>query len=108
MQNNYVQEKPLGYFQAAAGAIDTSTLVSAITGASAILAKGAVVLRIVAEAQAVRWRDDGTAPTATVGQPLAVGTELVYTAASANLRFISQTAGAVLNVTVYGHTQFPG
>jgi hypothetical protein len=31
------------------------------------------VARIICETQAVRWRDDGAAPTATVGMPLAVG-----------------------------------
>ena len=29
---------------------------------------------IIAEAQGVRWRDDGTAPTASVGMPLPVNT----------------------------------
>jgi hypothetical protein len=62
---------------------------------------GATTAYITAEAQAVRYRDDGTAPTATVGQPLAVGTLLIYTGPLANIRFIEQTSGAKLNISYY-------
>lgn len=55
------------------------------------------------EGQAVRWRDDGQLPTATVGQVLAVGAELRYDANNVNqLRFIGQVAGAKINVNYYG------
>jgi hypothetical protein len=55
------------------------------------------------EAQAVRWRDDGVAPTATVGQPLAAGEAFKYDSKNiAKLRFISQTAGGIINATAYG------
>lgn len=57
---------------------------------------------IQCEAQAVRWRDDGTAPTATVGYPLSTGQELTYTAQNmAALRFIEQTASAKLNIVYF-------
>jgi hypothetical protein len=56
---------------------------------------------IVAETQAVRWRDDGTAPTASVGMPLAVGTSLSYDGDLKAVRFIEQTASAKLNVSYY-------
>lgn len=59
------------------------------------------IARIVCEAQAVRWRDDGAAPTAAVGMPLAVGTELTCDAGLGAIQFIQQTAGAVLNVSYY-------
>jgi len=62
---------------------------------------GARFARIVAEAQAVRWRDDGNAPTATVGVPLAVGTELTYDGNLSAIQFIEQTASAKLNVSYY-------
>lgn len=104
MQAGWKAEKPLGYGQFAAGAIDTSTLLSTITvGGVAGIPAGTSLVLIVPEAQAVRWRDDGTAPTAAVGQPLAAGAELRYTANGlANLRFISAVAGAILNCTFYG------
>jgi len=55
------------------------------------------------EAQAIRWRDDGTAPTASVGFPLAVAVNYTYDAGQLSaLRVISQVAGAKLNVVYYG------
>lgn len=56
---------------------------------------------IVPEAQAVRWRDDGTDPTATIGQPLAAGAELRYDGNLKAIKFFEQTAGAILNITYY-------
>jgi hypothetical protein len=56
----------------------------------------------IPETQAVRWRDDGTNPTATVGMPLAVGDTLFLdTSALAVVKFIEQTASAKLNVSYY-------
>lgn len=100
MQSGYQAEKALGYRQFVAGAINSATLLSSIPGGIPL---GAALALIVPEAQAIRWRDDGTAPTAAVGQPLPVGSELRYTAgALASLQVISQVAGAGLNVTFYG------
>ncbi len=59
------------------------------------------IARIVCEAQAVRWRDDGSAPTATVGMPLTTNTELVYDGDLGAIQFIEQTASAKLNVSYY-------
>lgn len=56
---------------------------------------------IVAEAQGVRWRDDGVAPTASVGMPLAAGVPLSYDGDLTKIRFIQQTASAALNVSYY-------
>lgn len=93
MQNLYQKERALGYQQ----------ITSLAAAASLTVPAGTTMIRIVPETQAVRWRDDGTNPTATVGQPLAVGAELIYTADSAGkLKFIEQAASAKLNVTYYG------
>lgn len=56
---------------------------------------------IQAEAQAVRWRDDGTAPTASVGMTIAAGGELRYDGNLNAIRFIEVTASAKLNVSYY-------
>jgi hypothetical protein len=56
---------------------------------------------ITSEAQAVRWRDDETAPTASVGMPLASGATLQYDGDLTKIRFIEQTAGAKLNISYY-------
>ena len=56
---------------------------------------------IVAETQGIRWRDDGTNPTASVGMPLAVGVPLQYDGDLNGIKFIEQTASAKLNVSYY-------
>ena len=56
---------------------------------------------ITAEGQAVRWRDDGVAPTASVGMPLAAGATLQYDGDLTQIQFIEQTASAKLNITYY-------
>lgn len=56
---------------------------------------------ISCEAAAVRWRDDGGVPTASVGMPLAAGVTLQYDGDIARIRFIQQSAGAKLNVSYY-------
>jgi len=53
------------------------------------------------ESQAVRWRDDGTAPTATVGMQLPVGGELIYDGDLRAIRFIEEVASAKLDVSYY-------
>lgn len=57
---------------------------------------------IQAEDKAVRWRDDGTAPTASVGMVLAAGESLLYPAMSIrSLRVIEVEGSAKLSVTFY-------
>lgn len=61
-----------------------------------------VILR--AEAQDVRWRDDGTDPTATVGQLLKAGDTIAfeYGGNLKAIKFIQAAAGATLNASYYG------
>lgn len=61
---------------------------------------------IQAESQSVRWRDDGTNPTASVGMIITENSILLYTGSGetspfAAIRFIETTAGAKLNVSYY-------
>lgn len=56
---------------------------------------------ITPESQAVRWRDDGVAPTATVGMPLAVGVTLQYDGDLTKIQFIEQVGGAKINISYY-------
>ena len=83
--------KPLGYQQI--------TVLSSAAGLS--VPPGATSAVIVAETQAVRWRDDGTDPSATVGMPLAVDTALEYGGDLSAIRFFEQAAGAKLNVSYF-------
>ena len=56
---------------------------------------------ITPEGQGVRWRDDGVAPTASVGMPLAAGVTLQYDGDLSQIQFIQQSATAKLNITYY-------
>lgn len=56
---------------------------------------------ITPEVQAVRWRDDGIAPTAAIGMPLAVGAVLRYDADLNKVQFMEQVAGAIINIAYF-------
>ena len=87
---------PLGYCQLTS--IDTAVAVSTCSGG---IPAGATMAIIAAEAQAVRYRDDGVTPTATVGMPLAVGPGILYVGRLLALQVISQTGGAKLDILFY-------
>jgi len=89
----------MGYTQQT---VDTSTALTVPTVDPTTGSKMQPTLAlIVCEAQAVRWRDDGAAPSSTVGMPLAVGVPLPYDGDLTKIRFISQTAGGIINVSYY-------
>lgn len=62
---------------------------------------GATLALIVPETQNIRWRDDGTNPTASVGMPVFVGASLSYDGDLNRIRFIQEAASAKLNVSYY-------
>ena len=76
------------------------TTLSSATGLT--VPANTVKVLIQAETQAVRWRDDGTDPTATVGMNLAVGSTLEYTGSLPAIKIIEATASAKLNITYLG------
>lgn len=84
---------PLGYQQIASATLAAATHLTVPSGSRWAL--------IVAEAQNVRWTDDGTTPTASVGMLLASGQTLQYGGDLAKIQFIAATAGAILNVSYY-------
>lgn len=86
------RDKPVGYEQ-----ITSLSAAAALTPPST-----AVWALIIPESQAVRWRDDGVNPTASVGMTLTVGQPLEFTGSLSAVRFIEQTASAKLNVSYYG------
>jgi len=63
--------------------------------------QGATLALIVPETQAIRWRDDGTNPTGSVGMPVAAGSYLSYDGDLNRVKFIEQSASAKLNVSYY-------
>ena len=56
---------------------------------------------IQCESDNVRWRDDGTDPTTTVGMILEAGQTLIYNGNPNEIEFIEVTVGAILNVSYY-------
>ena len=56
---------------------------------------------INAEAQGLRWRDDGVAPTSSVGMLIPSGGTFEYTGCISNLQIINAAAGAIANLAFY-------
>ena len=56
---------------------------------------------ITPEDQGVRWRDDGVAPTASVGMPLAAGVTLQYDGDLSQIQFIQQASSGIIDVAFY-------
>jgi hypothetical protein len=87
---------PLGYQKIAAATLVAATPLTVPTGATV------AIIRVTAAP--VRWRDDGTAPTATDGIPLA-DTDTVpfeYWGSLSKIQFILQSGSPILNVSYYG------
>ena len=62
---------------------------------------GATQALFIAEGEPLRWRDDGTPPTASVGMPLPTWQPFLYVGSLAAIKFIQENAGGVLNVSYY-------
>lgn len=92
MSINDTYTKSLGYQQ----------ITSLSTAQGLTVPANAAYATIQAETQAVRWRDDGTNPTSSVGMTIPAGGELLYEGQLARLRFIEATASAKLNITYFG------
>jgi len=92
-------KKPLGY-QKTSGAAAAKTL--ADLGPGGAIPAGATFAYVQAETQDVRWRDDGTSPTATDGILLTAGDVLIVDRGQLNvIEFIEVAATAVLHVSFY-------
>ena len=89
------KKKPLGYFQFTVDATTAEDL-SQVT-----IPEGATWALLVPSA-AIRWRDDGSAPTSAVGMPLAAGGSLEFDSDLRKLKLISQSGNADINVALYG------
>lgn len=90
----------LGYQQITSLSSASGLTVPSIDPSTGLTVKANFAL-ITPETQGVRWRDDGTAPTASVGMPLAAGVTLQYDGDLSKIKFIGQTASAKLNISYY-------
>ena len=88
--------KPVGYEQITA----ITTTAKALTYASYPTANLAL---IQAENADLRWRDDGTNPTATVGMYLPALTTCWYNGDLTKLKVIAASGTGILNVTYYSY-----
>lgn len=77
-------------------------LTSLASAAALTVPANATVALIQAESQSVRWRDDGTDPTTTVGMVLSAGESMFFTGSLVAFRAIEITASAKLNISYYG------
>lgn len=83
---------PLGFVQLV-GAAASVGLPTIPAGAQAAL--------VNVDAQSIRWTDDGTTPTATVGMLLPVSTERLFVGNLAKIKLIQTAATATINVSYY-------
>ena len=90
----------LGYQQITSLSAASGLTVPSIDPSTGLTVKANFAL-ITPETQGVRWRDDGTAPTSSVGMPLAAGVTLQYDGDLSKIKFIEQTASAKLNISYY-------
>jgi hypothetical protein len=77
--------------------------VTSLASASALtVPTGATVALIQAETQSIRWRDDGTNPTTSVGMVLSAGETMFFTGSLSGFKAIEVSASAKLNISCYG------
>lgn len=94
-------QKPLGYQQfTSLGSAIQLGVTAPSTGPTAIPAKATMCV-ISVEGAAIRWRDDGTPPTASIGMPVGNGQSLSYSGDMTALQMIQQAASATVNITYY-------
>lgn len=94
--------QPCGYAQytsmAAAIALTSAPASGVALAAASFTPKRCV---ITVEGAGIRWRDDGTDPTTTVGMPVSAGASFEYTGPMGAIKLIQQSASATINVVYY-------
>jgi len=84
---------PLGYQQMTS--LATATPLPSIPS-------NAIYAVVLCTGQMVNWRDDGTAPTASIGMPLNTNTQIVFAEKPLSVvQIIQATASATCNVSYY-------
>lgn len=76
--------------------------ITSLSSATALtVPAGALIALITIEGADVRWRDDGTDPTSSVGMPLPAGQSFVYNGQLSRFKVIQTAPNAILNVSYY-------
>lgn len=95
-QTSGLQIVPLGYQQIAGLTTSSAQGLTAPTGAT--------IAVITVSGNAIKYRDDGTAPTTTLGVTLPVttsGLPFIYQGTLSKIQFISTTGTATLDILYY-------
>ena len=87
------------YLYASAG---PSQMALSVTSATSLTPPaGATTAQICAENAGVRYRDDGAAPTASLGVPVAAGVCFQYAGPLGSVQFIAQSGSPTIDVSYY-------
>ena len=87
---------PLGYAQAT-----VTNIAQGFAGLGVAIPTDTVMVEIATEV-AIRYRDDGTPPTATVGMPLLTSQQFAYTVPDlTQIQFIAQGSSGKINFNFY-------
>lgn len=79
-----------------------ATTSSAASLTSGGIPPGTTMVVISVETAGIRWRDDGGAPTTTIGMPIAAAAApYTYIGTASALRFIAQTGSPVISLAFY-------
>jgi hypothetical protein len=93
---------PLGYCQITS----LSSAVALVTASCSTgsVATQATIAEVCVSVASIRYRDDGTAPTTTLGVPVGAGVCFPYSISEGGmsaLQMIQQTAGAIVDILFY-------
>jgi hypothetical protein len=90
--------RPLGYQQLTLSGTAQHLMLPTLSNGQSV---GYVVIQCEGTTSSARWRDDGTAPTSTVGMILSTGVELDYSGDPTMIQFITATGSPILDISYY-------
>lgn len=93
--------RPLGFQQLTLTGSAQSLTLPTLAGALGGFVVGYTVIQCEGTSAVARWRDDGTAPTSTVGMILNTGSELDYTGDPTMIQFIVGSGSPILDISYY-------
>lgn len=94
LQNLSASFTPQGYQQISSATLAASTGLTVPAGATVAIIQNNGT-------QAVRFRDDGTDPTSSIGQRIPAGETLTYDGDLSAVEFIREADGAILDIAYY-------
>ena len=92
--------RPMGYQQISAATLVSATKLT-VPAAQSGLNCGYAIIQCEGTTASVRWRDDGTAPTSSVGMNLSTGGELDYSGDLTQIQFIANAGSPILDISFY-------